>query len=69
MKAFTCTKFKGHWPVGVSAIIIAPTAFMAVELLEEELTLAGIPQEVKISKLEEISLEESKAIILRDGDY
>lgn len=68
MKVFTCTSFTGHYPVGVSALIVAETEDEARTMLLEELRKEGLPQKHKIY-LTEIALEEKKAIVLQNGDY
>jgi len=68
MKVFTCTDFEGHYPVGVSAVIVASDAMEARTLLDKELVKHGLRPKV-ISTFQEISLDRSAAIILQDGDY
>lgn len=69
MKVYTCTKFKGHWPVGTSAVVVAPSKFMAAMVLETELAKRGLRQNISSDMLEEVDMVESKAVILSDGDY
>lgn len=70
MKVFTTTAFKGHYPVGVSAVIIANDRGHASRLLDQELPKVGLPpQQLNIGDFHEVSLDNSIAIILQDGDY
>lgn len=68
MKVYTCTDFKGHWPVGVSAVITANNKTEAVLLLSDALLSCGLDPRDGFT-LEEISLNEPMAHILQDGDY
>lgn len=68
MKVFTCTSFAGFFPVGTSAVIVAPDEKSARNLLKVKLKKVGLICR-RDEVLEELSLIESKAIILHDGDY
>lgn len=69
-KLFTCTDFRGIWPVGVSSLVIARDQVQAKKLLVEALQNAGINQpEVNDLTLQEVDLKRSHALVLNKGDY
>lgn len=71
-KVFTCTGFEGHWPVGVSAVIVADNEIQAQELLRQRLAEAGLGpanERKKSFTLVEIDTKVLGATILQDGDY
>lgn len=70
MNVYTCTNFVGHWPVGVAALIVAPTKQIAKIELLERLKRIRLPQTQKTVdqlKLRKINLNCTSVIIL--GDY
>jgi len=67
MKVYYSTDFKGFWPVGTAAIVIAEDEAQAKSLLELQIKDAGLPPSKFTVK--ELETSETKAIILRDGDY
>jgi len=70
MRIFTCTNFKGHYPVGAAAVIVANTEAEAETLLELELERIGLPQERHWQpELIELSPNFPGATILVNGDY
>lgn len=69
-KIFICNEFKGFYPVGVSALIIAPNKKMAYDLLITELKSIGLEQDNLIATdLTEIHNTVKRAYIINDGDY
>lgn len=71
MKVFTSTSFKGHWPVGVSAIIVARNKARALELLNYALEAAGLQQDnvLTAKDLDEVKTDVESCEILQDGNY
>lgn len=69
MQIYTCTKFKGHWPVGVAAVVVAKTRTQACLLLEFELEKAGLPQTITWDDMQFLCTTEARAVILNDGEY
>lgn len=67
MKIFTCNDFKGVWPVGTSALIIAKTKEEAEHMLIAELNSRKLYQNQPFA-LNEIDLIK-QVVILNDGDY
>lgn len=69
MKVFYNRDFKGHYPVGVSAVVIAPDHIEAARLLRNELSSCGLDQRVDPSEMFELDTSVPFAIVLQDGDY
>lgn len=69
MNIYTCNTFKGHWPVGTSAVVIADDEKEARQLLSDELVKDGLEPLAKLDELIKLDLTSKKAIILDNGDY
>lgn len=63
------TSFQGHWPVGTSAVVVAPTKQEAAALLEAELARIGLAQKVDWQTMQELCVTTPGALILQNGDY
>lgn len=68
MKVFYNHQFRGHYPVGTSAVVVAYDAYDAADRLEAELRNAGLPQTIPTNDMIEIELA-PQVIILQDGNY
>ena len=68
MKVFTCTNFEGFYPVGTAAVVVAENVTEADMLLRNKLNSIGLQQDDELI-LEELSLNSSVVVILRDGNY
>ncbi len=72
-KVFYCKDFEGHWPVGVSAVVVAYNEESARNLLEKKLIsehgLTGRQPKGNPLTLHEVSLKEEGVIVLQDGNY
>lgn len=66
---YSCTKFTGHYPVGVSAIVAAPSASIAAQKLNEELKTQGLLGDALPASMEPFNDGTLKVRILQDGDY
>lgn len=69
MKIFYCTNFRGVYPVGTSAVIVATSIGLAAYMLEQELKKAGLEQNISANDLVEINPFEQQVLILNNGDY
>ena len=70
MKLFICTDHDCVcWPVGVASVIVAKDRHQARRLLKKELTDHAVLDPDEPFTLQEMSLTEPSAEILRDGDY
>ena len=69
MNVWTCVDFRGHWPVGTAAVVIAPTAFEARRILMAELERKGLAQKVPYEAIHRIYTNVNQAVILNDGDH
>lgn len=69
-RVFTCTDFRGLWPVGVSSVTIARDSHHAKTLLIEALKKAGINQpEMHDLTMQELDLNQTQAVVLNAGNY
>lgn len=68
LKVYTCNSFRGHWPVGSAAVVIAESEEEAAKMLEERLSEIGLKQDVDESQMIQASTEK-QVIILCDGEY
>lgn len=68
MRVYTCTDFRGHYPVGASALVLAGNKGQARKILLEKLKEIGLEQKEPIS-LVEIPQDKQSVHILQDGDY
>ena len=69
MNVYTCTSFRGHWPVGVSAIVVASDVEEAAQLLSADLASQGLAQEITADRLEILDTNSPGVLVLNDGDY
>lgn len=68
MKVFVVVGFKGKWPVGTAAVVVAKDATAARKLVDVELRKRGLPP-LAGDKLVELDTRKAGATILLDGDY
>lgn len=66
MNCYTHNDFRGRWPVGTAAVVMAETPELAATALEVELTSCGLKQDINP---EDMQLLEQGVRILCDGDY
>lgn len=73
MNIYTCTTFKGHWPVGTAAVVIASDEAQGAALLAQELVRVGLPQVVSESALKRLcgaaNGTRAGVLVLNDGEY
>jgi len=69
-RIYSCTDFRGYWPVGVSSVIVASDKKEAKKMLDFSLREAGIPLEGDGDyTLNEIDIQKKSVVILNDGKY
>ena len=69
-KIYSCTDFRGYWPVGVSSIIVASDKREAKMLLDQKLRAEGIPIEGDgMYTLEEINMTQKGSLLLNKGEH
>jgi hypothetical protein len=68
MNVYVCTDFEGHYPVGVSAIVIADSSANARFMLANKLRSIGLPQSDALN-LRKVLIDMPQVIILQDGNY
>jgi len=69
MNVYTCTKFKGFYPVGTAAVVVAKTARSAAALLNYGLAELGLDPTAKQEDMVLINTDEPKVVMLCDGNY
>lgn len=69
MKVFTCAGFRGYYPVGTSAIVVAEGPLLAAALLQEELKKVGLSQDIDHRSMIEVDTMKPSCEILNDGNY
>lgn len=69
MKVYTCTEFRGFWPVGTSAVVVAAGRLQAARLLEDKLAQINLAQTIEPANLVRLDIDTPGATILQDGDY
>jgi hypothetical protein len=68
MRLFTCTDHDINYPVGGASIVLAGSEEEASLLLAKELKSRGLDPNDGFS-LQEVPLDEARAIVLCDGEY
>lgn len=68
LKIYSCT-FTGHWPVGASAIIVAPDIVAGIALMKAKLKELSLDEKNPKLELVEIDKKTMAVHILLDGDY
>lgn len=75
MKVFTCDDFKGHYPVGTAAVVVADDINVARQMLADHLKTLGLPQDdghpsrPHRFSLTQLHTSKPQVIILNDGNY
>lgn len=67
MNIYTCNDFKGFWPVGTAAVIVADDTDQAERLLIQALKDKKLPTDD--FTLVQLNTEIPVVRVLRDGDY
>jgi len=68
LKVWTCRNFKGFWPVGTAAVIVAENETQAKMMLLGKLRAIGLGKDEDFT-LQELDVSLPTVSILRDGDY
>lgn len=66
---YTCTKFTGHYPVGVAAVIAANNPEEALASLNLALVGAGLSGDAKLEDIRHFDHQTTYVSILNDGNY
>lgn len=69
MKVFVNTEFKGHWPAGSAAVVVADSRHEAAVILRDSLGLVGLDQDIQYTDMLELDIDSKAAYILCDGNY
>ena len=68
MKVFVNTSFRGNWPIGTSAVVVAKNAQEAAEMLTEEVSYIR-QQTIDAVDMIEVKTKVASVTILQSGDY
>ena len=68
MNIYTHTKFTGHYPVGVAALVKARDRKHAITLLNDELKRRSLPGDAELDDLVEVDAKFG-VLILCNGNY
>ena len=69
MPVYINTDFRGHWPVGTAAVVVADTPDRAATLLENALDERGLVQIIRPESMVPVNHRRETVAILCDGDY
>lgn len=70
MRVYTCDSFKGHYPVGAAAVVVATNRKRAAFLLEQALEKEGLKQTIDPMQLNVLPTNRTETcIILVNGNY
>ena len=69
MNVWTITEFTGFYPIGTSAVVVAPDEYEAASLLNKELMAIGLPASAKPDNFSKLDTTVPFVKILNDGNY
>lgn len=70
MKVFFNNKFRGHYPVGTAALVVADHAQNACDLLNHKLKAEhSLDGDAKVEDMIEVPTTHNQVVILNDGNY
>ena len=69
MKVWTNNYFRGYWPVGSAAVVVANTPEEASSLLNEKLKEMGLEGDAKPEDMDQLKTNKPLVRVLNDGDY
>ena len=70
MAIYSCTSFRGRWPVGTAAIVRAKSQEEAAHKMNSALAEADLPQDEPVLPENMIKFKKSQDVdILMNGDY
>ena len=69
MRVFYSTDFRGYWPVGTAAVVVARDRDEAWALLKGRLSSMGLWREGDHFTVDELSTEKESVVMLHDGNY
>lgn len=69
MRVFYTNDFRGHWPVGTSAVIVARNIDEAYTLMTSQLIAMGLGADNSDFTIKELPTDSTQVVVLQDGDY
>lgn len=68
MRVYTCTDFKGHYPVGSAAVVVARNGVEAEKQLREVLREEGLGDDESLTMVR-LNVSKKNVVVLCNGDY
>lgn len=69
MRVWTCNDFKGYWPVGSAAVVVADSESEARAALDDELRRMGLDGLRDRDEVVELDTTSPRVSVLWDGNY
>jgi len=69
MSVFDTNDFRGHWPVGTAAVIVARNLDEAYVLVSKQLCEMGLATTNEDFSVKELPTDRAHVVVLQDGDY
>jgi hypothetical protein len=66
---FYTNDFRGHWPVGTSAVIVARDLDEAYVLMTSQLIAMGLGTDNADFTIKELATDSTRVVVLQDGNY
>lgn len=69
MRVFYTNDFRGHWPVGTAAVIVARNLDEAYVLMTSQLIALGLAKDNSNFTIKELTTDSTQVVVLCDGNY
>lgn len=69
MRVFYTNDFRGHWPVGTAAVIVARNLDEAYVLMTSKLIAMGLGADNSDFTISELPTDSTNVVVLCDGNY
>ena len=69
MRVFYTNDFRGHYPVGTSAVIVARNLGEAYVLMTSQLIAMGLGTDNSDFTITELPTDSTRVVVLNDGEY
>lgn len=66
---YVCNQFRGHYPVGTAAVVVAESQEHAAQLLNEQLVTQGLTASADENMMALVVQTSPQVVILCDGNY
>lgn len=69
MRVFYTNDYRGHWPVGTAALIVARNLDEAYVLMNNQLCAMGLGKDNSDFTIKELPTDSTHVVVLQDGNY